>query len=220
MRGQFALEDGDFPKAAEYFERALDQNPQDGNAYLGKVLAALHLSDAAQIDDHPVKIHDDKNFDRAIRFTDPATSKVLTEIRERAHRKYLIKCFTVGLREIQKVKKAATAQERKQQERQEQEQRERQRREWGKQQERERQEREQQERQEREQRVRQHRDWWEQQEREQQEQERMRKTAAELQQQKATLQAELANLKGLFTGKRRREIESRLAEIDAELKNL
>ena len=48
----------------------------------------------------------------------------------------------------------------------------------------------------------------------------MRKTAAELQQQKATLQAELANLKGLFTGKRRREIESRLAEIDAELKNL
>ena len=121
MRGQFALEDGDFPKAAEYFERALDQNPQDGNAYLGKVLAALHLSDAAQIDDHPVKIHDDKNFDRAIRFSDPATSKVLTEIRERAHRKYLIKCFTVGLREIQKVKKTAITQERKQQERQEQE---------------------------------------------------------------------------------------------------
>ena len=118
MRGQFALEDGDFPKAAEYFERALDQNPQDGNAYLGKVLAALHLSDAAQIDDHPVKIHDDKNFDRAIRFSDPATSKVLAEIRERAHRKYLIKCFAVGLREIQKVKKTTITQEHQQKKRQ------------------------------------------------------------------------------------------------------
>ena len=45
-----------------------------------------------------------------------------------------------------------------------------------------------------------------------------RRLAAE--KQKADLQTELANLKGLFTGKRRREIEARLAEIDAELKNL
>ena len=45
-----------------------------------------------------------------------------------------------------------------------------------------------------------------------------RRLAAE--KQKAALQTELANLKGLFTGKRRREIEARLAEIDAELKNL
>ena len=34
------------------------------------------------------------------------------------------------------------------------------------------------------------------------------------------LQTELANLKGLFTGKRRKEIEARLAEIEAELKKL
>jgi hypothetical protein len=35
---------------------------------------------------------------------------------------------------------------------------------------------------------------------------------------KSSLQAELANLRGLFTGKRRKEIEARLSEIEIELK--
>ena len=98
MRGQFALEDGDFKQAGEYFERALDQNPQDGAAYLGKVLAALHLSKASQIDEYLVKLHDDKDYDRAIRFSDPATAQMLRDIRERAHKKYLVKCVTVGIK--------------------------------------------------------------------------------------------------------------------------
>ena len=37
---------------------------------------------------------------------------------------------------------------------------------------------------------------------------------------KTTLQTELANLKGLFTGKRRKEIEARLSQIETELKSL
>ncbi len=41
-----------------------------------------------------------------------------------------------------------------------------------------------------------------------------------LNQEKASLQTELSNLKGLFSGKRRREIEARLAAIEAELKKL
>ena len=41
-----------------------------------------------------------------------------------------------------------------------------------------------------------------------------------LNKEQAVLQTELSNLHGLFTGKRRREIETRLAEIEAELKKL
>ena len=104
MRGQFALEDGDFVKASEYFERALDQNPQDGAAYLGKVLAALHLSNASQIDEYFIKLHDDKDYDRAIRFSDPATAKTLQDIRERAHKKYLVKCVTVGIKKYARIR--------------------------------------------------------------------------------------------------------------------
>ena len=51
------------------------------------------------------------------------------------------------------------------------------------------------------------------------EQEKARRIA-QLQQQRADVQSELANLKGLFTGMRRRELESRLAEINNELEGL
>ena len=43
---------------------------------------------------------------------------------------------------------------------------------------------------------------------------------AALAQERAALQAELANLKGLFSGKRRKELEARLTEIDNEWKGL
>ncbi len=46
------------------------------------------------------------------------------------------------------------------------------------------------------------------------------KKRASLTAEKETLQTELSNLKGLFTGKRRKEIESRLAEIEKELREL
>jgi hypothetical protein len=41
-----------------------------------------------------------------------------------------------------------------------------------------------------------------------------------LQVEKSALNTELSNLKGLFTGKRRKEIETRLAVIDAQLEKL
>jgi tetratricopeptide (TPR) repeat protein len=120
MRGQFALEDGDFAKANEFFEKALDQNPKDGGAYLGKVLSALRLTNVQQIDERVIKLHDDKDYERAIRFSDPATSKTLTEIRDRAHRKYLVKCLTVGLKKI--IVKKRPIEERMQREAERQEQ--------------------------------------------------------------------------------------------------
>ena len=43
---------------------------------------------------------------------------------------------------------------------------------------------------------------------------------AQLEQECTRLQTELANLKGFFTGKRRKELEARLAEIETELKKL
>jgi 3-methyladenine DNA glycosylase Tag len=41
-----------------------------------------------------------------------------------------------------------------------------------------------------------------------------------LEAQKEALEAELSQLKGIFSGKRRKEIETRLAEIETELKGL
>ena len=52
------------------------------------------------------------------------------------------------------------------------------------------------------------------------EQKRREARKAALAQERAALQAELANLKGLFSGKRRKELEARLTEIDNEWKGL
>ena len=52
------------------------------------------------------------------------------------------------------------------------------------------------------------------------EQKRREARKAALAQERAALQAELANLRGLFNGKRRKELEARLAEIDNEWKGL
>ena len=96
-RGYFFLEDGDFKSADEYFDKALDENPEDSKAYAGKVLAGLHMKDVAEIDDSFVKLYEDKNFERAIRFASGSDKAQLKDIKETADRKWFAKCFTVGL---------------------------------------------------------------------------------------------------------------------------
>ena len=46
------------------------------------------------------------------------------------------------------------------------------------------------------------------------------KRKAALEQERDALQAELPNLKGLFSGGKRRELEAKIAEIEEELKKL
>lgn len=104
MRGQFALDDGDWVKADEYFERALDQDPEDPKAYVGKVLVGLRLSAVEQINDHFVKLEGDKNFDRAIRFSTGADKEQLEIIKEQADRKWYVKRLAVGLKKVARAK--------------------------------------------------------------------------------------------------------------------
>ena len=96
-RGYFFLEDGDFKSADEYFDKALDENPEDSKAYAGKVLAGLHMKDVAEIDDSFVNLYEDKNFERAIRFSSGADKAQLEDIKENADRKWFVKRLTVGL---------------------------------------------------------------------------------------------------------------------------
>ena len=106
MRGQFALDDGDWAKADEYFERALDENPEDSKAYVGKVLTGLKLTSVEQINDQFVKLEGDKDFERAIRFATGAEKTQLESIKESADRKWFVKCFTAGLKKVARQKES------------------------------------------------------------------------------------------------------------------
>lgn len=81
-RGTLALEDGDFKGAKEYFERALDANPSDAHAYLGKFFAFYSLKSLSDLDDKVFLLDDNKEFGRAEQFADTKLAKVLREVKD------------------------------------------------------------------------------------------------------------------------------------------
>ena len=90
-RGYFFLEDGDFKRADEYFEKSLDENPEDPKAYAGKILAGLHLSSLSEINNHFVSFDNDANFERAMKFSTGKDRKQLESIKIFADKKVLMK---------------------------------------------------------------------------------------------------------------------------------
>lgn len=93
QRGNMALEDGDYASAMIFFDRALDDNPSDGYAYIGKFLAYMKASSLSMLSEHIVEYHQSKDFCRAEQFADEnlrkrigeALSKNQRNIEERNH---------------------------------------------------------------------------------------------------------------------------------------
>lgn len=77
QRGNMALEDGEFEKADSFFERALDADPSDGYAYLGKFLAARRIASLDALKNDIVAYEGDRNFQRAMQFASPELIRVL-----------------------------------------------------------------------------------------------------------------------------------------------
>lgn len=82
QRGNMALEDKDFKGAEDYFERALDIDPSDAHAYVGKFLSIYGLASLDDLEDKVFLLEDSKEFRRAMQFADAALSKRLEEIKE------------------------------------------------------------------------------------------------------------------------------------------
>lgn len=82
QRGNMALEDGDFTGAEGYFERALDANPSDARAYLGKFLASFGLSSLSDLEDKVCLLDENKEFKRAEQFADANLRKELQSVKE------------------------------------------------------------------------------------------------------------------------------------------
>ena len=62
------LEDGDWKKANEYCEKALDFEPQNGRAYLGKLMAELHVRAQEQLGNQPEPFDGFDSYQKSIRF--------------------------------------------------------------------------------------------------------------------------------------------------------
>ena len=67
-RAHMFLEDKDWQKADEFFEMVLNKDPKNGNAYLGKLLADLEVSDLEQLSGFYTSFSGNKYYDKIMRF--------------------------------------------------------------------------------------------------------------------------------------------------------
>ena len=79
VRANFLLEAGDFAGATNIFDRALDQDPTNGKAYFGKLLASLKLKSIEEFKNTDKRIDKDKNYILALNSADEATKKMILD---------------------------------------------------------------------------------------------------------------------------------------------
>jgi alpha-tubulin suppressor-like RCC1 family protein/tetratricopeptide (TPR) repeat protein len=78
-RAMLFLEDGDFDKADEYFDRILDLDSEYAPAYVGKVCSNLHIRKESDLGKQSKQIEYDDNFRKALRFANSSYKTMLNE---------------------------------------------------------------------------------------------------------------------------------------------
>ena len=72
------LEDGDWKSANEYCEKVLDQDPENAQAYLGKLMAECHVRQMDGLKDCANPFDQSGNYQKALRFADEDLKETLT----------------------------------------------------------------------------------------------------------------------------------------------
>ena len=74
------LEDGDWKSANEYCEKVLDIDPENAQAYLGKLMADLRVKKRDEMKDYSTPFDNRSDYQKVLRFGDEAMKKELQEI--------------------------------------------------------------------------------------------------------------------------------------------
>ena len=81
------LEDGNWKEADDYCEKVLDQDPENAQAYLGKLMAELHVRKQEELYDYAEPFDGSGNYQKIIRFGEESLlcvlKKYITHIEER-----------------------------------------------------------------------------------------------------------------------------------------
>lgn len=81
------LEDGNWQEADTYCEKVLDQDPENAQAYLGKLMAQLHIATKEKLPNCATELTQNDNYQKALRFADNALHTTLTESNEQICRR-------------------------------------------------------------------------------------------------------------------------------------
>lgn len=90
-RGIMSLEDGEWRKANGFFEQVLNLNAECGDAYLGKVLAAVQVASLEELRKKAIRLDTFKDFSHAMQFSSGTRLQALKEVEELLQQKWQIK---------------------------------------------------------------------------------------------------------------------------------
>lgn len=97
-RGFLALEDSDWNKADDFFEQALNQDAEDAQAYLGKLMAELQVKTKDALKNCKEPFDNSTNYQKVVRFADASLSAELKEytsfIKEKNEEERLNQAYT------------------------------------------------------------------------------------------------------------------------------
>ena len=81
-RAYLFLEDGDFARADELCEQALNQEPQNARAYVGKLMAERQIRKQEELSNGTVELSGSNYFQKAVRFAEDALREELERCNE------------------------------------------------------------------------------------------------------------------------------------------
>ncbi len=113
-RLHFFLEDEEWFEASEYAEKVLDNDPECAEAYVGKLMAGLHVKKQDELKNNPEPFDDNPNYKKALRFANEELKSVLVGyidyIKERNEEKRLNAVYTKAKKDIYEARMASTCQ--------------------------------------------------------------------------------------------------------------
>ena len=82
-RAFISLENGEWQKADDFCEQVLNHDPENAQAYLGKLMSELQVRKQANLKDCEQRFDENNNYRNTMRFADPQLAKDLKEYIER-----------------------------------------------------------------------------------------------------------------------------------------
>jgi len=107
-RVEIFLEDEEWERADEYCEKVLDIDAENAEAYLGKLMAELHISKKEDLSNYNEPFDDRNNYHKVMRFCDDKLRTKLEKdneiIKERNHQEYLEGLYSDACNKMEKAK--------------------------------------------------------------------------------------------------------------------
>jgi hypothetical protein len=83
------LEDGDWEKADDFCEQVLNMDPENAEAYLGKLMALLKVRQKEDLEKQEKPFGRNRNYQKAIKFSDESLRAELSKYADAAHQRFL-----------------------------------------------------------------------------------------------------------------------------------